>query len=67
MNFDFSDDSKLLREQAQRFLREHCTPKVVRHLMEGHEPYSAALWQGMAAMGWLGAVIPDRYEGAGLG
>jgi acyl-CoA dehydrogenase len=67
MNFDFSDDSKLLREQAQRFLREQCTPKVVRHVLEGHAPYSAALWQAMADMGWLGAAIPDRYEGAGLG
>jgi acyl-CoA dehydrogenase len=67
MNFDFSDDSKLLREQAQRFLREHCTPKMVRHVMEGHEPYSAAMWRAMAEMGWLGAAIPDRYEGAGLG
>jgi alkylation response protein AidB-like acyl-CoA dehydrogenase len=67
MNFDFSDDSKLLREQAQRLLREQCTPKVVRHVLEGHAPYSFALWQAMAEMGWLGAAIPDRYEGAGLG
>jgi len=67
MNFDFSDDSKLLREQAQRFLREQCTPKVVRHVLEGHAPYSAGLWRAMADMGWLGAAIPERYEGAGLG
>ncbi|HLY89750.1 MAG TPA: acyl-CoA dehydrogenase family protein, partial [Acetobacteraceae bacterium] len=67
MNFDFSDDSKLLREQAQRFLGEQCTPKVVRHVLEGDAPYSSALWQAMAEMGWLGAAIPDRYEGAGLG
>ena len=51
MNFDFSDDSKLLREQAQRFLREHCTPKVVRHVMEGHVPYSEALWLATAIAG----------------
>src|SRR5579863_10015880 len=67
MNFDFSDDSKLLREQAQRFLREGCTPKVVRNILEGHAPYSAALWQAIAEMGWLGAAIPERYGGAGLG
>jgi acyl-CoA dehydrogenase len=67
MNFDFSDDSKLLREQAQRFLREHCTPKVVRQVLEGHAPYSAELWRAMADMGWLGAAIPERYDGAGLG
>ena len=67
MNFDFSDDSKLLREQAQRFLREQCTPKAVRHVLEGHAPYSPELWRAMAEMGWLGAAIPEAYDGAGLG
>jgi alkylation response protein AidB-like acyl-CoA dehydrogenase len=67
MNFDFSDDSKLLREQAQRFLRERCPPKAVRHVLEGHAPYSPELWRAMAEMGWLGAAIPERYDGAGLG
>jgi acyl-CoA dehydrogenase len=67
MNFDFSDDSKLLREQAQRFLREQCPPKAVRHVLEGHTPYSPELWRAMAEMGWLGAAIPETYDGAGLG
>jgi len=67
MNFDFSDDSKLLREQAQRFLREHCPPKAVRQVLDGHAPYGDGLWRAMAEMGWLGAAIPERYEGAGLG
>ena len=35
MNFDFSDDQKELREQAQRFLRDRCTPKAVRRILEG--------------------------------
>ncbi|HEY3846379.1 MAG TPA: acyl-CoA dehydrogenase family protein, partial [Acetobacteraceae bacterium] len=60
MNFDFSDDSKLLREQAQRFLRERCTPKVVRQVLDGGARYSADLWRAMAEMGWLGAAIPDQ-------
>jgi alkylation response protein AidB-like acyl-CoA dehydrogenase len=67
MNFDFSEDSKLLREQAQRFLRENCPPKAVRHVLEGHAAYGAELWRGMAEMGWLGAAIPEDYDGAGLG
>ena len=67
MNFDFSDDSKLLREQAQRFLRENCQPKAVRAVLDGKAPYDAALWRGMADMGWLGAAIPEAYDGAGLG
>jgi len=67
MNFDFSDDSKLLREQAQRFLREHCPVAVVRRALEGDTPYAAELWRAMAEMGWLGAAIPERYGGMGLG
>src|SRR5271169_2766307 len=67
MNFDFSDDLKQLRDQARRFLAEQSPPKVVRHVLEGAEPYTAALWHGMAEMGWLGAAIPEQYGGAGLG
>jgi acyl-CoA dehydrogenase len=67
MNFDFSDDLKLLRDQARRFLAEQSPPKVVRQVLEGAEPYAASLWRGMAEMGWLGAAIPEQYGGAGLG
>jgi acyl-CoA dehydrogenase len=67
MNFDFSDDSKQLREQARRFLAEHSAPAQVRAVLEGAAPYDAALWRGMAEMGWLGAAIPEEYGGAGLG
>jgi alkylation response protein AidB-like acyl-CoA dehydrogenase len=67
MNFDFSDDLKQLHDQARRFLAEQSSPKVVRHVLEGGEPYAAALWHGMAEMGWLGAAIPEQYGGAGLG
>src|SRR6185437_7212469 len=67
MNFDFSDDSKLLREQARRFLGERCTPKAVRAVLEGETPFDRGLWHEMAEMGWLGAAIPPEYDGAGMG
>jgi acyl-CoA dehydrogenase len=67
MNFDFSDDSKLLRDQARRFLADHCTSKQVRAVLEGRAPYLREMWREMAAMGWLGAAIPEEYEGGGLG
>ena len=34
MNFDFSDDQKMLRDQARRFLSEKCTIKTVRRAYE---------------------------------
>ena len=67
MNFDFSDDLKLLRDQARRFLTEQSPPEVARHVLEGHEPYAATLWRSMAEMGWLGAAIPEQHGGASLG
>ncbi len=67
MNFDFSDDLKMLREEALKYLTEKCPPAAVRNILEGPEPYDKALWSEMAAMGWIGAAIPEEYGGAGLG
>jgi acyl-CoA dehydrogenase len=67
VNFDFSDEQKLLRGQARKFLAEKCTAKTVRNVLEGTQGYDPALWHGMSEMGWLGAAIPEAYGGLGLG
>ena len=67
MNFDFSDDLKLLKEEARKFLEDKSSPAAVRRVLEGPEPYDKALWREMAAMGWTGASIPEELGGAGLG
>jgi len=67
MNFEFSDESVLLRDQARRFLQEKCSSKIVRGVLEGKEPFAKSLWQDIAALGWLGAAIPEDYGGLGLG
>jgi acyl-CoA dehydrogenase len=67
MNFDFSDDLKLLRDQARKFLAQRSSRAVVRGVFEGGAPYDAALWHALAEMGWLGAAMPHAYGGAALG
>lgn len=67
MNFEFSEDSQMLRDEAQAFLREHCSSAVVRQVLEGERGYAPDLWRKMADLGWLGASIPEEYGGAGLG
>ncbi len=67
MNFDFSEDLKMLREQARKFLDGRCTSAAVRKILEGPEGFDKALWKEMADMGWTGAAIPEEYGGAGLG
>src|SRR2546421_11152776 len=67
MNFDFSDDQKVLRDQARKFLSQHASPAKVRRILEGAEPYDAELWRGMAEQGWPGTAIPESHGGAGCG
>jgi alkylation response protein AidB-like acyl-CoA dehydrogenase len=67
MNFDFSDEQKQLRDEARKFLAEKCSPKAVRVVLDGKEPYDRALWKGLADMGFLGVAIPEAYGGSGAG
>src|SRR5579883_2482075 len=67
MNFDFSDDLKMLRDQARKFLRDRASLMSARRILEGSEPFDKALWREMAEMGWIGAAIPEEFGGAGLG
>lgn len=67
MNFDFSDDQKMLRDQASRFLSDNSSPKQVRVVLEDDSiPYDEQLWRGIAELGWTGTAIPEEYGGAGL-
>ena len=67
MNFEFSEEQNLLREQAQGFLKEHCPPSVVRKVLEGKAPYDRELWKQIAELGWTATTIPEEYGGLGLG
>jgi alkylation response protein AidB-like acyl-CoA dehydrogenase len=68
MNFDFSDDQKMLRDQARKFLDEKSNRKVVRDVLnDAAKSYDAALWRGVAEQGWLGVAIPEEFGGLGLG
>ena len=66
MNFDFPDELKQLRAEARRFLADRCPPAAARRTLEG-APFDRALWSELAAMGWVGAALPERHGGAGLG
>ena len=67
MNFDFSDEQKLLRDQAGRFLRDQATPQRVRAVLEDDTiAYDVPLWRSIIDLGWTGTAIPEVYGGAGL-
>ena len=66
MNFDFSPEQQQLRDQARRYLEEHCA-KRSREILEKGGGYDKALWKGLADLGLIGVAIPEEYGGAGAG
>jgi alkylation response protein AidB-like acyl-CoA dehydrogenase len=68
MNFEFSEEQNLLREQAQGFLKENCPYSVVRNVLEGKTKagYDEALWKKVADLGWTATAVPEEYGGLGL-
>lgn len=67
MNFDFSSDEKVIKDQVSRFLVDRCDTKVVRSVLETDASYSQDVWNGLVEMGLTGAVIPESYGGVGAG
>jgi alkylation response protein AidB-like acyl-CoA dehydrogenase len=68
MNFDFSDDQKFLKNEARKFLEAQCpTSRVRKVLDEDARSYDEELWKAVGEQGWLGAAIPEEYNGLGLG
>src|SRR5258708_3292722 len=67
MNFDFSDDVKMMRDEARRFLQDRCPTKVVRRALDGEVSYDEDLWREIARLGWTGVAIPEEFGGSGIG
>ena len=66
MNFDFSEEQYLLRDQAKKFLNDRAPPAAVRAVLEDDATsHDHGLWQDMARLGWVGTTIPEEYGGAG--
>src|SRR5258708_3310382 len=63
MNFDFSDDQKLLKEQVRKFLADKCPTKVVRRVLDGTETHAAEVWKGLVDLGVPGIGIPEAFGG----
>lgn len=71
MNFEFSDDQKMIQDQARSFLAEHSPLSRVREVLErdslADDSYDQDLWRGLLELGWAGVAIPESYGGLGLG
>lgn len=67
MNFEFSDEQNMLRDQAVGFLRDKSPLSAARRILEGEAPYDEELWQQISEMGWLATAVPEKWGGIGYG
>lgn len=67
MNFGFTDEQELLRQEIRKLLDARASMAEVRKLAETPEGFSRDLWKQMGELGWLGLTIPEAHGGAGLG
>jgi len=67
VNFDFSYEVKMMRDEARRFLKDRCPPKAVRRALDGEVTFDRDLWKAIGELGWTGVSIPEEFGGAGIG
>ena len=67
MNFDFSEDQELLRDQARRMLRERCSSTHVRKVLDSDAALDLELWRQIVELGWTATALPEQYGGFGMG
>ena len=65
MDFDLSEEQRLLKDSAHDFLARECPKELVKRLEESDEAFPPELWQKMAGLGWMGLALPEEYEGSG--
>ena len=67
MDFDFSPEEQQLKDQARRYLADHCPSSAVRAVLDGPQSHDAALWRGLGNQGYLGAALPEHLGGSAAG
>src|SRR3981189_2151763 len=64
MDFDLSDEQKLIRETARDFTNNETAPRGRDNDRNHH--FDLGLVGKIADQGYLGAIVPREYGGAGL-
>src|SRR3978361_1254067 len=64
MNFDLTDEQRLIQDTVREFVDERVLPVAVQNDID--HKLDRDLIDGMAELGILGIVIPEQYGGSGL-
>src|SRR5438874_4015748 len=64
MEFDLTEEQRLIQETVRSFVDERVLPTAIENDIEHR--LDLGVIEGMAELGLLGIVIPEAYGGAGL-
>ncbi|MDQ2910763.1 MAG: acyl-CoA dehydrogenase family protein, partial [Actinomycetota bacterium] len=64
MDFDLTDEQRLIQETVRSFVDERVLPNAIEN--DINHRLDMGVIEGMAELGLLGIVIPEEYGGAGL-
>ncbi len=64
MDFDLTDEQRLIRDTARDFTNGEIVPRARENDRNSH--FDVELVKKIAAQGYLGAIVPREYGGAGL-
>lgn len=64
MNFDLTNDQKMLQDQVRKFAQTELAPVAPEIDKSGEFPWASL--KKMAQMGLLGVVVPEEYGGSGF-
>ena len=68
MAFAFTEEQEALRTSARQFLESRSDPAAVRAAMSTDRGWSEDLWAQVGGeLGWTSLIVPEAYDGAGLG
>ena len=65
MDFNLNEDTILLKNSAERYLKEKCPSSFVKEIIKEEAGFSQTIWKEMAELGWLGLIYDEKYGGTG--
>lgn len=67
MDFAFTEEQEMLRQQARAFLEEKFPAERVAQIATGEDPGAEDMaWRELAELGWIGLSVPESEGGAGM-
>ena len=69
MDFALTDEQRALQDAVRSYLRDRFGPAQVRAVFDDPQGDGdpAELWKALGEQGWLAVLVPETYDGMGLG